>query len=359
VDLSFPLLEKRQGDREFNDPLSSWHFRQLSIPEEGGRIRLQITIPFSDLLVGRIVLGTRSAILSIAVTWQSRQHSLPTPELLAKEIVRRLNEGGFKPTDRKGRNRQRLAKLPIKFERWSGDIYLQWTDRDIAEVLPPRDAVPALRSAVRWSHWMLRFSEGQKLRGISWRERIYIAHRMTALMVADEIADLYLKNSPRLFSRERLDEIYPVLVQTIKDAYGSRNPETTPHVTAHRLALALVDLKFGTTLPKLLDKNRQTGLTDSRLWALYLPKQHRSLLRKLCPADNVRDLIDWPESERENSIAADQFSGWWGMLTGTPDVPLSSSRKSGWPAFHDTPGVEEWATRVWNALYSRDGFPSN
>jgi hypothetical protein len=353
VGLSFPLLEERQGDREFNDPLSSWHFRQLSIPEEGGRIRLQITIPFSDLLVSRIVLGTRAPILSLAVTWQRTGHLLPSPELLAKEIIHRLNVGRFKPADRKGRIRQRLAKLPIKFARWSGDIYLQWTDRDIAEVLPPRDAVLAIRSAVRWTHWILGgFCEGKKLRGASWQARIYTAHRKTALMVANEIADLYLSNSPRLFSRERLDEIYPVLVQNIKEAYGSRNPQTAPHVTAHRLALALVDLKYGRTLPKLLDKNRQTGLTDSRLWARLLPKQHRNLLRKLCPADSVRDLIDWPETKRESNIAADEFASWWGMLTDSPNVPLRRSKKPGSIAFHDLPGVEEWATRVWNALYS-------
>ena len=67
MDFSFPLLEKRDGDREHSNPSSAWHLCQLSNPEaSGGRIRLQLTIPYYE--IGR-ELGTGQRVVSVALTW--------------------------------------------------------------------------------------------------------------------------------------------------------------------------------------------------------------------------------------------------------------------------------------------------
>ncbi len=236
----------------------------------------------------------------------------------------------------------------IRFKKWRAEVIIRKEDQDLAKSLPRDYANVCLITGLGWA---FRFFHGRWSRDkdkVAW---VYRAHLKTALIVAEEVAELYLSKSSHLFPRQHLDGAYPRLAERIKEAYSH------PTVTARRLALALVDIKFEKLLNKLLDPNRPVGLDDATLWSRLLPPENRKRLLELCPASSVWEIMSWAEARREENEAASGFSSWYICLVHKPLAPLNPPfdtdiRKRSEIAFLEFPGVERWASIVWEALNS-------
>lgn len=356
MEFPFPLLEPRQGDRHYYDTASSLHHCSLDIPEaRGGRVRLQLTIPWYDL-------EKDLQVLTLAIVWPKHGPALPGPNAVAETIWKRLTAGDFERTRRSSRplfwskhgppraQPSGLVTARVRINKWRGETFVRTEDQDLAKSLPRDDAVVCLVCDLGWA---FRFFHGRWPRDKDKLAWVYRAHRMTALLVAEEIADLYLQNSPHLLPRQRqnLDDAYPVLKKRIAEAYRSDT------VTPRRLALALVDIKFEKLLNRLLDPNRMVGLDDATLWSRLLPQENRERLNQLRPAPSVWEIMSWAERVREENEAASGFSSWYSCLVGKPLEPLNPPfetdiRQRKEIAFLEYPGVERWASIVWEALNS-------
>jgi len=158
---------------------------------------------------------------------------------------------------------------------------------------------------------------------------------MTAMIVADEVADLYLRDPKLLVHPQYIEKAYPELEKRIKDAYRH------PTVTRRRLALALVDIKFEKVLGPLLNPDRLVGLDDATLWSRRLHRDYDRLIQ-LRPAPSVRELLSWSKAKRREDDVADWFLRWWGELVFLPLEPFAV----------EMAGDEMWPPIVWEALHS-------
>lgn len=303
-------------------------------------------------------------VLTLAIIWPKGGRALPSPRDLMEEIWRRLTAGGFKRVRRLSKplfwpkagpprvQPSRFVNIRIRFKEWRGEVLIREEDVKLTKLLSSEEgreaAAVCLQTALGWA---FRFFHGRWPREEDKFAWVYRAHRTTALLVAEEVANLYREKSPLLSPRQYLDEAHPILEKRIKEAY------LHPTVTSRRLALALVDIKFEQLLPRLLDPNRMVGLDDAKLWNMFLPPENRERLTKLRPAPSVREIMSWPESKREVDEVASGFSNWWCRIVYDPlrplyppsDVPIHERKTI---AFLEQPGVERWASIVWEALNS-------
>ncbi|GEM_PF-4714870 len=365
MDFPFPLLGPRQGHRHHYGPESPWHHCLLEIPEStSGRVRLQLTIPWREL-------GSGEHIISVALTWPKL--NLPPRDLkgLAEDVWKRLVPGKYERTDRSSLVGS-LVRVSIKFNRWRAELFIRREDRQLIELLireEERVAELVSSGAIDFAICTVREQAiGSLVAGLEWATRffhpgwsrekdkaawVYRAHLKTAMLVAEEVADLYLENSPLLTRRKYLDVAFPTLKKRISDAYRSAT------VTARRLALALVDIKFENLFPdrlRLLDPNRLRGLDDATLWSMLLPPDNRDRLIRFRPAPSVQEMMSWPKAKTRDNEAAKGFCNWWVCLVEEPlrplypltDIPLNQRN---YIAFLEFPGVERWASIVWDALH--------
>ncbi len=342
MEFSFPLLEPRQGDRHYYYAASPVHHATLDVPEsKRGRIRLQLTIPWITLKGGRY-------LLTVALVWPKIGPDFPMPHELAAELWKRLTEESFERTEQRGLAGA-LLKVPVRFKRWPAELFIRKQDWKLARSLAGEEGHDAtfvcLTETLAWAFRFFHRSRWPREQDkFAW---VYRAHRLTALLVADEVAELYLTNAPSLSPRKYLDEAHPRLARRIAEAY--RHPTITPR----RLALALVEVKFEKLLGRLL--NRSTGLDDARLWSIMVPPASRSRLLGLLPTQSVVALRSLPKAVRQGDHICG-FLHWWDLLVNTPlrplypptDVPI---KKRSEIAFLELPGVEHWASVVEEALY--------
>jgi hypothetical protein len=116
-------------------------------------------------------------------------------------------------------------------------------------------------------------------------------------------------------------------------------------MTRHRLAFALVDVKFEHVLPRLLDYSRAVGLDDNMLWERMLPPKIRQALRELCFGHTIVELLEWPKEATEYDSILNWVRSWWFFMVYSPLRPFNASH------FQSMPGIENPAARVWSALH--------
>ncbi len=338
----FPLWKKRGDDRNYAFPSSPLNQAVLSVPPEGGRIRLCVTIPWGGLPDPR-----RLHILAIALTWR-KSLRLPSSQAVAEATWKALQGKRYRRTTRPA-----LDCFPIKVGPWRAEAFTWETHRPLLAHLPKDDALVNLQSALEWTSRLLTRRWSRKGRG-DWLLR---AHRLTALLVADEIATLYFDDRTRLVNAAAVEQAEPQLLKRIRAAYRA------PRLTPRRLALALVDAKFEGVHPSqfsILDPNRQMGLDDGQLWRRLIPEDHEQRMREgLWPAPSVRELLGWSAEQTREDQRADWLLRWWHLLRDLPLKPLlctPAPRPGELPPsprnfLQQLPGTEDWAARVWDALY--------
>jgi len=171
---------------------------------------------------------------------------------------------------------------------------------------------------------------------------MYRMHRYTAMVVADEVARLYLSDDRHLLGDVQfLERADPTLCGRIEAAWGPK-----AKMTPRRLALALVDAKFKHVLPELLNADRQKGIVDSQLWSLLMRPEEAGKVRALCPAPTVRELCQWSKSRIHQNYSADWFLRWWAEVVRLPLYPFEMTVEM------TAAGDDTWPSYVWEALHS-------
>lgn len=338
------LLPPRLTDRYFPYAHSPWHQGGLWVPYGGGRVRLQVSVPW----IGDP--GDRRHRLSFVLAWQRPLH-LPAPSKLSTVVADALR--GAHPQRTRGPG---LDRFCLKLESWRGEAFTEKKDRALLPHVPRADACLCVREALAWASRLLSHRWPSYHYKLGW---IYSAHRFTALLVADEIAARYFEEPASLGDISRLQSALPQLCRRLGEAY--RLPECPPQMTPRRLALALVDHVLGPLfLRPLLDPDRCVSLEEGRLWEQAFPPEYRSRLKTLLPAESVHALLSWPKWKREEDQAVNWFVTWWYLLL-LVQGPFVRGRWSADEASPITgagskllayPGVEKWAAFVWDALYT-------
>lgn len=336
-----PLFGQRHDDRTHSLALSPMHQAFLSVPPTGGRIRLIVTVPWAG------PPGPSLHVLPITLTWQ-KTLELPQIGKLAEIAWCSLRHDARDRTER-----PRVNRYPLKVDQWRGDAYVWKTDHMLLANLPKDDAITNLGQALTWAARILRCRRRPKK---DRRFLIKYAHRLTALLVADEVAQLYVTN--REISEFRaLKEAESLLRRRVRRAYGP-NAGLTPR----RLGLALVDQAFGDDLPLLLARGR-AKLDDGHLWSRLVPPDVRERLRKqLWPAATVRELLDAHDADDDR---VRWLTRWWCALRDGPGLALlvgklpaperaaaSAPQISVANVMLRIPGAEAWSERVLEAVYS-------
>jgi hypothetical protein len=330
MNLQFPLFPPRRGDRRHGNFATEFDQCLLSIPSNPrGRIRLELKIPWAGP-------KTPLVIIPLALSW-AKGVPLPSPASAAEEIWALLQSCMVKAS------RTGFVVLSTReIEGWTARIHIPPACCVGIPLIPPQHATLVLREALAWAARLLvgRWPSDED----HWRW-IYRQHQRLALIVADEIAWCYLHNLPALRHPTYLKEASPDLIQRIREAYGLSRDGRSPRVTRHRLAFALVDVKFEHVLPRLLDYSRAVGLDDSKLWERVLPPKIRQTLRELCFGHTVVDLLEWPKEETEFNTMLNWVRGWWFLMVYSPLRPFDAFH------FQSMPGVEDLAARVWASLH--------
>lgn len=322
--MRFPLLRARKGDRTFieSDPFEC---TQLDIPASwGGRVRLQVTILSLD----------GSTKVALSMEWP-RCSPLPGPKGLADEVWRTLLSRTPQRTRRAG-----LAPFNLALREWRGTVSLRKENVPALRRLEPPYALLCIREALAFAYRHLRGRWPSEKDKQLW---MYRMHRYTAMMVADEVARLYLGDrKSELGELKFLKEAAPSLRKRIKACWQFTPSGKGARITPRRLALALVDAKFKHVLPELLNVDRCKGIADGQLWSLVMPPEKAERVRALCPTPTVRELRRWSRSQIHESYAADWFLRWWANIVLRP---LHSFEMI-------AAGDDAWPSRVWEALHS-------
>jgi hypothetical protein len=266
----FPLFHPRKHSREYTNPLSPWHLRVASIPfNPQGRIIIQLTIPGGGI-------WNDMFILPLAVSWP-KTAPLRSPRRMARLAWRLLR----RTSPRRSRtgyatfSDARMGALSVYVPRQT----LRWIPH-----IPEAEAIGNLNDAIAWVGYLLTGTWPSDQDRWTW---IYRAHRQFAMPVADEVARSYLVHRTTLLHRGYLEQAHAQLVAHITQVYGSTPTHRPRVITARRLALALVDVKFQDLLPPLLAPGRAARLEDARLWSLVLPRRAQTSIRHLWPAGTV------------------------------------------------------------------------
>ena len=299
---------------------------RLDIPPTRGRVRLQLTINSVDLV----------ALVPLAIEWQ-KPHSLPGVAGLAEQIWSTLTSRSPAPTRRAG-----LATFPVRLRDWRGTVYVPKADVPdvgyIAAGAPQSYPVLSVREALAFAKRHLMGCWGNDRDKRTW---MYRMHRLTAMVVADEIARLYMEN------RQVFGKYLKYLDAAMDDLRGRIEVAWKPgaRVTPRRLALALVDAKFdhlsgpGHESWKLLGNRMK--LYDGQLWSRFMEPEKERRIRALCPTPRVRDLVHLRKAEYRDNPAASWFLSWWTLIVAGPLYPFKLDMRY----------TDEWPSYVWEALY--------
>ncbi len=341
------LLPTRSGDRPFIYAHSPWHQGKLCVPQSrGGRVRLEMTIPW----IGPP--GPTSHVVPLVLVWP-KLLCLPAPSRVAHVVADALQRA--RPCRTRGPG---LDRFPLKLELWRGEVITRKSDRALLPHVLTPDVLVNVREDLSWASRLLYHRLPSYHDQLGW---VYHAYRLTALLVADEIARRYFTDRASLGKASQLEAALPRLFERINDAYPSRTRPSK--VTPRRLALALVDQVLGPLfLRLLLDPGRLVGLTDAKLWNQVLPPENRKRLKALLPAESVHALLSWSGQELDAHPTAKWFLKWWSLLLNVmgpyahdrwlASEPSPVSQSTGHFKLLAHPGVEDWAAIVWDALHS-------
>jgi hypothetical protein len=160
---------------------------------------------------------------------------------------------------------------------------------------------------------------------------IYEMHHLLALLVADDLARTYLTDPGTLSSPGPLQQAEPLFRARIAKVWPGRP------LTPRRLAMALVDAKFGNVRRPLLDPHRQVGHIEATLWGHLLPPKRRRRLHALIQRDGY--VARWCRR-------------WRSLMIIDPLELYPACRPPGSKYRWHAPGEENLAIRIWHALYS-------